>query len=56
MVQQMYNIVVEATKFYVGANEDILFMMMLIPLITISVCHSCLCGPKLASNVNILFI
>lgn len=56
MVQQMYNIVVEATKFYVGANEDILFMMVLIPLITISVCHSCLCGPKLASNVNILFV
>jgi hypothetical protein len=29
---------------------------VLIPLIIIGVCRLCLCGPKLASNVNILFV
>jgi hypothetical protein len=56
MVQHIHGIVVEATNFDVGANEDTLFMTMLIPLITIGVCHLCLCGPKLVSNVNILFV
>jgi hypothetical protein len=28
----------------------------LVPLITIGVCHSCLCGPKLALNINISFV
>ncbi len=56
MVQHMHGIVMEATKFDVRANENISFMMTLIPIITIGVCHSCLCGPKLASNVNILFV
>jgi hypothetical protein len=56
MVQHMHGIVVEAINFVVGAIEDTLFMTMLIPLITTSVCHLCLCGPKLVSNVNILFV
>jgi hypothetical protein len=52
----MHGIVMKATNIDVGANEDTLFMMVLIPLIIIGVCRLCLCGPKLASNVNILFV